>query len=271
MKNAVRFLAVILTLATIVSVVGCSSGSKSIAVGKDRAVSMMQILPADTSNFSFLDTYMLQTDKNLSSDWEYMKAYYFGNDSLSEKFNGLVYTDELSMYEGDFTFDQFMGNRSNGYYNYGGFKISMSTYNTSAVMINSNAVSGYDYDVRRCIDVVNGNESSFYDNDGVKAIMHLLPSGIELAIQVMNNSFSSEGPIGSLVEGASWIKSGNHYVETQVYQFNSSDTAQQYVATASNVSKDGTMHIDRTQNGVFVTEVITPLTSTPTPTPTLTP
>ena len=271
MRNAVRFLTVILVLATIVSVAGCSSGSKSVAAGKDRAVSMMQILPADTSNFSFLDTYMLQTDKNLSADWEYMKVSYFGNNSISEKFNGVVYTDELSVFEGDFTLDQFMGNTSNGSYNYGGFKISTSTYNTSVVMINSSAVTGYDYDVRRCIDVVNGNESSFYDNEDVKAIMNLLPSGIELAIQVMNNSSSSEEPIGSLVEGASWIKSGNYYMETQVYQFNSSDTAQQYVATASNMSEDGTMRIDRTQNGTFVTEVMTPLTSTPTPTPTLTP
>ncbi len=271
MRNAVRFLTVILALATIVSVTGCSSGSKSIAAGKDRAVSMMQILPADTSNFSFLDTYMIQTDKNLSSDWEYMKASYFGNNSLSEKFNGLVYTDELSVFEGDFTLDQFMGNTSNGSYNYGGFKISTSMYNTSVVMINSSAVSGYDYDVRRCIDVVNGNRSSFYDNENVKAIMSLLPSGIELAIQVMDNSSSSGEPIGSLAEGASWLKSGDDYVETKIYQFNSSNTAQQYVATASNVSEDGTIHIDRTQNGTFVTEEMTPLASTPTPTPTLTP
>ena len=271
MRNAVRFLTVILVLATIVSVAGCSSGSKSVAAVKGRAVSMMQILPTDTSDFSFLDTYTLRTDKNLSSGWEYIKEYYFGNSSFSEKINSLVSTDELSVFEGDFTLDQFMGNTSNGSYNYGGFKISTSMYNTSVVMINSSAVTGHDYDVRHCIDVVNGNESSFYDNEDVKAIMNLLPSGIELAIQVMNNSSSSEEPIGSLLKGASWIKSGNDYVETQVYQFNSSDTAQQYVATTSNVSKDGTMHIDRTQNGAFVTEVMTPLTSTPTPTPTLTP
>jgi len=271
MRNAVRFLTVILALATIVSVAGCSSGSKSIAAGKDRVVSMMQILPADTSNFSFLDTYMFHTDKNLSSDWALIKKYYLGNNSLSERINGMVNTDKISMFEGDFTLDQFVGNTSNGSYNYGGFKISTSTYNTSIVMINSSAVIGYDYDVRRCIDVVNGNRSSFYDNEDVKAIMSLLPIGLQLAIQVMDNSSSSGEPIGSLVKGASWIKSGNDYVETQVYQFNGSNTAQQYVATASNVSVDGTMHIDRMQNGTFVTEVMTPLASTPTSTPTLTP
>jgi len=266
MRNAVRFLIVVLTLATIVSVAGCSSGSKSIAAGKDRAVSMMQMLPAYTSNFSFLDTYMFQTDENLSSAWAFIKGYYLGNTSFSERINGMVSTDELSIFEGDFTLDQFVGKTGNGSYNYGGFKITTSTYNTSVVMINSSAVTGYDYDVRRCIDVVNGNESSFYDNEDVKAIMNLLPSGLELAIQVMNNSSSSGEPIGSLAEGASWTKSGADYAETKVYQFNSSDIAQQYVATARNVSEDGTMNIARTQNGAFVTEVMTPLTSTPTPT-----
>ena len=52
MKKAIGFLAAVLILATIVNVAGCSSGTKEVAPGKERAVSLMQMLPANTSDFS---------------------------------------------------------------------------------------------------------------------------------------------------------------------------------------------------------------------------
>jgi hypothetical protein len=268
MKKAVGFLSAILLVVTIVGVAGCSSGSKPVGTMQDRAVRMMQMVPANSSYFDFIDIYKLRTDENFSSTWAYFKEYYLDNESISEKINSVATTDSLYIYEGDFTLAQLMGSTNNGSYNYGGLKISTSTDNMSAVMINSSAVNGYDDDVRSCIDVVNGNKSSLYDNEDVQAVMSRLPSGIELGMQIVDNSSSSEEPVGLLLEGVSYDIFGSDYVQTLVYQFNSSSTAQKYVANASNVSEDGTMSLNRTLDGVFVTEVMTPLTSTPTPTPT---
>jgi hypothetical protein len=270
MKKVFRISVLVIALVTIVSVVGCSSGSKEIAPAKARAVSMMQMLPSNITAFSFFDKYALTTNKNLSSEWSYYNENYFGfgNDSLSNSINGLcvVYPNNIVMYEGDFTLDQFMGSDTNGSYNYGGFNVRYGAYNSSVVLINNTAITGADEDVRNCIDVVNGNESSFYDNENVKAIVDRLPVGYEMDLGYVGNESSSENISGLLLEGVSVAKSGDNDIETDIYQFNTSDAAQQYVATASNVSKDGTMQIARTQDGVFVTEVITPLTSTPTPT-----
>ncbi len=275
MKNAFRFSVLVIALVTIVSVVGCSSGAKEVAPAKDRVLSMIQLLPTNVSSFSFLDIYALRTDKNLASEWSYINENIFGNDSVSNSINGLcvVSPSNIWMFEGDFTLDQLLGSTSNGSYNYGGFNVQYGAYNSSIVLINSTAINGDDEDVRSCIDVVNGNVSSLYGNADIKSILNRLPIGYELDVWIMDNESASENISGLLLAGASWAKSGDNDIETTVYQFNTSDAAQQYVATASNESQAETTHIDRTQDGVFVREVITPLTATPTPTetPALTP
>ena len=268
MRNAFRLPVLVIALVMIVSVVGCSSGAKEVAPGKDRVLSIMQLLPTNVSSFSFLDLYALRTEKDLASEWSYIKESIFGNDSVSNSINGLcmAYPNNIWMYEGDFTLDQFMGSAANGSYNYGGFNVRYGTDNSSIVLINSTAINAYDEDVRSCIDVVNGNVSSLYGNADIKSVVDRLPSGFVLDVQILNNESVDENISGLLLVGASVAKSGDNDIETDVYQFDTSDAAQKYVATASNESQDETIHIDRTRDGVFVTEVITPLTSTPTPT-----
>ena len=277
MRNTFRLSVLVIALVTIVSVAGCSSGTKEIASAKDRAVSMMQMLPSNVSEFTFFDKYALTTDKNLAAEWSYYNENYFGfgNDSVSNSITGLcmVYPSNILMYEGDFTLDQLLGSAANGSYNYGGFNVRHAADNSSIVLINSTAITGDDEDVRSCIDVVDGNVSSLYGNAEIKSIVDRLPSGFVLDVRIVDNASASENISGLLLVGASVAKTSNTDIETDVYQFNTSDAAQQYVATASNESQNETMHIDRTQDGTFVTEVITPLTSTPTPTetPALTP
>ena len=268
MRNAFRLPVLVIALVMIVSVVGCSSGAKEVAPVKDRVLSIMQLLPTNVSSFSFLDLYALRTEKDLASEWSYIKESIFGNDSVSNSINGLcvVYPNGIWLFEGDFTLDQLTGGVSNGSYNYGGFNVLYGASNTSVVLINSTAISGYDEDVRSCIDVVAGNVSSLYGNADMKSIVSRLPIGFELDVWITDNESASGNISGLLLMGASWTRSSGNDIETDVYQFNSSDAAQQYVATASNESQAETTHIDKTQDGAFVTEIITYLTSTPTPT-----
>ena len=273
MKNAFRLLALTIALVTIVSVAGCSSGSKEVASGKDRALSMMQMLPSNVSEFTFFDIYALRTDKNLTAEWGDYNQYFFGNASVSNSVNSfcMVSPSNMGMFEGDFTvsqlLDQLMGSTGNGSYKYGGFNVMSVVANSSIVRINSTAIIGHDEDVRNCIDAVNGNVSSLYGNADMKSMVTRLPGGYAFDVTIADNNYVYENTSGLLLVGSSVAKSGDNVIETMVYQFNTSDAAQQYVATASNESQDETIQIARTQDGAFVTEVLTPLTSTPTPTP----
>ena len=71
MKNVFRISVLVIALVTILSVAGCSSGTKEIASAKDRVVSMIRMLPSNVSEFTFFDKYALTTDKNLSAEWSY--------------------------------------------------------------------------------------------------------------------------------------------------------------------------------------------------------
>ena len=273
MKNALRLLALTIALATIVSIAGCSSGSKEVASGQDRALSMMQMLPANVSEFTFFDIHALRTDKNLTAEWGSYNKYFFDNASISNSVNSfcMVSPSNMWIFEGDFTIsqllDQLTGSTGNGSYKYGGFKVTSVVVNTSIVLINSTAIIGYDEDVRNCIDAVNGNVSSLYGNADMKSMVTRLPLGYAFDVVIVDNESVSNNISGLLLVGSSVAKSGDNDIETKIYQFNTSDAAQQYVATASNMSQDETIQIARTQDGAFVTEVLTPLTSTPTPTP----
>ena len=279
MKNALRFLALAIALATIVSVTGCSSSPKAVAPGKDRLVSMMQMLPSNVSEFSFFDIYTLRTDKNLAAEWSGYNQYFFGNASVTNSMNSfcLVYPNEIGMFDGDFTLnqllDQLMGSTGTDSYNYGGFNVMAGAANTSIVRINGTAIIGYDEDIRSCIDAVNGNASSLYGNADIKSMVNRLPGGYGFDVTIADNNSAYGNISGLMLVGLSVTASGDNFTQTGIYQFNTSDAAQQYVATASNVSADGAMQIARTQDGTLVTEVLTPLTSTitPTETPALTP
>jgi hypothetical protein len=229
---------------------------------------MLQMLPSNVSSFDFLDIYALRTDENLSYAWSYIDEYSFGNASVANSFNSFctVYPSYLAMYEGDFTLDQLTGGISNGSYNYGGFNVRY-VYNSSMVLINGTAIGGYDKDIQSCIDAVNGNVSSLYGNADIKSIVNRLPVGFELYVWIADNASASENISGLLLGGASVAKSGDNYIETEVYQFNTSDAAQSYVALNGNTS-DASSRIEMTQDSVYVTIVTTPITSTPTPTPT---
>ena len=269
MRSIVRFLAVVVILVSIVGAVGCSSGSKTVGSAKDRAVSMVKLLPSNVSDFYYRDLYMLRTDKNLSAEWSSLEQQ-SNNSALLQKIDGLGvdFGDMTELVLGSLSLDQFMAVSSNGSYNYGGFKVSMYTDGISAVRVNGTSIYGYDDKIRSCIDVANGNGTSLYSNEGVKSILDRLPDGYGMQIVVGNESAPAE-LAAMLVFGFSITKHGSTDVKTNVYKFNSSDAAQEYVQVVSNESQDANVSIDRTQDGAFVREVMTPVTATPTPTPTV--
>ena len=272
MKSIVRFLAVVVILVSIVGAVGCSSGSKPVGSAMDRVVSMMKVLPSNVSDFYYIDLYMIRTDKNLSSEWSSLEQQ-SSSSSLLQKVNGvgmvsMVSGDGVELATGDLSLDQLMNASSIGSYNYGGFKVSRYADNLSAVLINGIAIGSFDNEIRLCIDVANGNGTSLYSNEDVKSVLAQLPDGYEMQILASNES-APEELAALLVLGASSTKQGSNNVSTNVYKFNSSDAAQEYVQVMNNESQDENVSIQTTQDGAFVKEFITAVTATPTPTPTV--
>ena len=269
MKNVVRFLAVVVILVSIVSAVGCSSGSKPVGSVMDRAVSMMKVVPSNVSVFSYEDFYMLRTDKNLSAEWSSMKQQTNGS-ALLQKIDGYGGVDYMLVLflGGGSSPDQLMGvSSSNGSYSYGGFKVSTYAAGLSKVLVNDISIYSSDDEIRLCIDVANGNVTSLYGNGDVKSILDRLPGGYTIQIAVGNETAPVE-LAGILAAGASITKHGSSKVQTNVYKFNSSDAAREYVQVMNNESQDANVSIQTTQDGAFVTEVMTPVTATSTPTPT---
>ncbi len=271
MKNIVRFLAVVVIVASIAGAAGCSSGSKPVGSAMDRAVSIMKLLPSNVSDFSYYDFYMLRTDTNLSAEWSSMKQQTNESErALLQKIDGYGGVGYMILFflGGGSTPDQLMRiSSSNGSYSYGGCKVNTYANALSKVMVNDISLYGSDDEIKLCIDAANGNGTSLYGNEDVKSVVDRLPGGYTLQIAVGNESAPVE-LAGVLAAGASITKQGSIKVQTNVYKFNSSDAAQEYVQVMNNESQDETVHIDMTQDGAFVTEVMTPVTATPTPTAT---
>ena len=265
MRSIIRFLTVVLVLASIVSIIGCSSDSKEGATNNPAAVQMMRMLPANLSGFSYMDINEMRADDYGASVLEYLNSE--ANMDFSEQVNGFgmassdVESEYSFLYEGNYSPSQMMDD-SIGSYNYGGFSIwTFDEYNNSVAMIDNISVYGRDSIIERCIDAVNGNADSMYDN--AKDVVDRLPAGFELYVYVVNSGAAPEGFTGLLVQGVSVTKQGGSNVGTSVYKFNSTETAQ-HCTECSNIfyNQDdfflpNANIIDVNIGGVFVTVVTT--------------
>ncbi len=266
MRNVVRFLAVVLAVVSIVSVIGCSSGSKPSGSAKDRAVSMMKVLPANVSGFSYMDIYTLRTDANLASEWEILMQQ--SNDSaVLKKINGLglVYAESIALFVGDFSLEELTEVASNGSYEYGGFTVKTYGENVSAALVNSVAINSLDDQIKRCIDVAKGTEASMYGSEDLQAVLARLPEGYMMDAWVVGNETVPEGFEGLLAVAEITTRQGSDDMQTTVYKFNGSDAAQKYAVAANNASQDESYNVAVTQDGAFVKVAATPVTATPTP------
>jgi tetratricopeptide (TPR) repeat protein len=230
MKSIIRFLTIVLVLVSIVSIIGCSSGSQEGTSNNPAAVQMMKMLPANLGGFSYMDISEMRADDYGASVLEYLNSE--ANLDLSEQVNGFgMLIDEVEgegiyLYEGnfseDFSLNQMIEN-SAGLYNYGGFSIwTIDEYN-SVTMINNISICGRDSIIKRCIAVVNDGEESLYDS--AKDVVDRLPAGFELGVSIVDSGFAPEGFSGLLAEGISVVKQGDSNVGTAVLKFNSTETA----------------------------------------------
>lgn len=270
MKNIVRLLVAVLVAASIVSVVGCSSGPKDVGSVKDRMASMLKVLPANVSGFSYQDIYTLRTDKNMASEWASMQQQP-DDRAVLQRLNGLgmVEAEGIMLLVGDVSIDELIKVASNGSYEYGGFKVKTYTGNVSAALINGVSISSFENEMKRCIDVANGKAPSMYGSGDLQAVLARVPDGYIIVTWIAGNETVPEGFDGLLAVAQAITRQGSADIQTAVYKFNGSDTAQQYVKTVGNASQDDSIHLDITQDGVFVKVVATPVTPTPTPTATV--
>jgi hypothetical protein len=105
-------------------------------------------------------------------------------------------------------------------------------------------MSGRDSTIKRCIDVVNGKADSMYDD--VKDVVNRLPASFMIRIDALDSS--SHAGYVYIMSGAI---QGDNPIETEIYEFNSTEAAQQYTKALYNESTTS----DVKRDGIFVTIV----------------
>jgi hypothetical protein len=261
MKNAVRILAVILVLVSIVSAVGCSSGSD-----KGSFISMVKMMPEDIGEFTFVDVAVLRADESLASTWDMIQQQLIGPDVYGEnisKITGLGLSgsnNSMMLYKGDFDFNQMTSvieKNSIESYDYKGVKIWTDQNASSTAIIGDVVFTGDSEDVKLCIDVNKGEGSSFYANKDAKDTIGRLPSGYILGVMVTNSSAETYG-LSSL--GIAYSKQNGNISDTQLLKFNSSDAAEQYITAVGSQIPSG---YDVKHDGQYVTITLTSKPTSP--------
>jgi hypothetical protein len=252
MKNAVRVLAVILVLVSIVSVIGCSSGSD-----KNSFINMVNMLPEDLGQLTFFDVAVLRADEELASTWDLIQQQLIGPDIYGENVSKITVlglsgsNNSMMLYKGDFDLEQMTSLIEQGSvesFEYEGITVWTDQNASSTAVIDNVVFVGSSEDIQLCIDVANGQEKSIYDSKDIQDIIGRLPGGYELGASIMGNS--TEGGYGLLAVGYATGREGNNSVATQVGKFEDSTTAEQFMtAMASQISPE----VEVVQKGQFIT------------------
>jgi hypothetical protein len=233
MKNAVRVLAVVVMLVSIVSVLGCSSGSD-----QGSFVSMMKILPENLSSLTFIDVAMLQADDDLISVWNQIKEQSLGEDVYGESVDEMIGfgmagdSSRVTLYEGDFDVDQMTSvieRNSNESFDYKGVEIWTDKNASSTAVIDDMVVNGSSEDIQLCVDVFKGEGTSLYDNKDARDVVNRLPDGYMLGVMVVADETSSAASYGLLAAGMAVSKQGVNDSEISLLKFEDSNAAEQYM------------------------------------------
>ena len=254
MKTVVRVLAVILVLVSIVSVIGCSSGSD-----KGSFISMVKMLPEDLGGLTFIDVQTLQTDDSLVSTWNLIQQQLIGSDIYGENASkitglGLAGSDNnVMLYQGDFDFDQMTSmieQDSVESFEYEGITVWTDQYASSTAVINNVVFVGSSEDIQLCIDVNKGEGTSLYNNKDARDIIGRLPGGYVLAVMIVVDENSAGATYDMLAAGMAESKNAGNISEISLYKLKDSDAAQEFIAMLeSQIPSD----YDITQDGEYVT------------------
>ena len=248
MRKNTWLLTSVLILTLLGSSASCSSDSGKAHM--ESAVNMMKMLPADASGFDSTDFRAIRYDDDLAHYWSYLQSEVSYIENLD--IMATVSKPHLSLRRGSQVTEYIteLNQTCNETYEYKGIKIWKDKY-YYVTFINGIGISGSEETVRRCIDVVKGDEASLYDK--VEDIVDLMPGGYTLAVWDATNGNESESYLyeGMLTVGYSVANEGANDRETTIRKFRDFDAAQQYTEKMKEIGLTSV-----TQDGVFVTVVV---------------
>jgi len=169
-----------LILAIVIPMLGCGSSESS----KDIMARMMKMIPASADDFSFSNIKAYREDERLKDYYSWAKEEIFGD--FADRIDYMGFVDDMNLWicEGD---TQLLADLSvspgKDYdsYEYKGVKITAEReFGQAHALIKDTYISGYVDRVKECIDVIVGDEISFYDHSGFKEVFGRLPSGISM-------------------------------------------------------------------------------------------
>jgi len=149
------------------------------------AVEMMEVLPTDVGDFNYTDLGAYPEGWWNYSEWR----EHYGEEFLGQtwdKVQGMATCDDrhIWLWAGDFDLGQvidYLGANSVESYDYGQTDVWKGEYYSTAV-VNGIVITGYDDDVRRCIDASRGSQNALYDNEDYIGVLGRLPKAKSVGI-----------------------------------------------------------------------------------------
>jgi hypothetical protein len=210
---------------------GCEDYSGQGTGGADEAIAMMEMLPAGGEMFMFYSVSALREDEDLSAVYEDLGSEYGFEDFGvgMDDVDAIAAAGEIFIIEGDGLADALAG--TFGAYGaeeqeYGGAAYwSMQGF---ALAVKDGAlIAGSEVDVKACIDLMNGEGDSLYEDENYQDIIDVLPEGF--AYMVMEGQFDQEMEMwdGLLMTGMSMnIKDSTTALVTGVWMFEDAASAE---------------------------------------------
>jgi hypothetical protein len=196
------------------------------------AVDMMRILPADVGDFNYADVSMQPARWWDNSEWkEHFGEYFLGQSWDKLRNMGFCDGGTFCLWAGSFdtaAMRRFLDSRYE-VYPHRNVKVWVDkeySKDFSAAIVNDIVITGYDEDVRRCIDVAKDGAGSLWDDENYRGVLDRLPKGIGAALW---SPLSGYRP-GVLVMGTAETEDDGILTETTVYRCEDEDLAKAYVA-----------------------------------------
>lgn len=190
LKRIISVMGLITLLALLGVGAGCAGDGEGNGGNRDNGgvadvMSMMEKVPKDTTEFTFIDVKALRGDDDLAELLQDLE------DSLEDllqplatdldNINRLASADNIALLDGGFDLDDMRDELDSQGFDEDGYKgveVWESPRGGWVALVENPIIMGYQDGVKNCIDVIEGTEESLWDNRDAEDMMDRLPSGL---------------------------------------------------------------------------------------------
>jgi hypothetical protein len=181
--------AVLLLLSLILVLTGCGDGGGGGGGASAEALDLMKKVPRSAGNFTYMDLKALRTDDDLDDLYESATEQLSDSDDVgipTDNVDRMVQAGYLTILEGRFSLASLESQLEDSGYqesDHDGTPIWEGSSSSVALVGASCLVTGWDTDqLKDCVDVINGNGDSLYDDADVRELADRMPGGFAVMV-----------------------------------------------------------------------------------------